>query len=208
MPISAKLVADLLQAAGVDRILTMDLHAPAIQGFFDVPVDHLFAAPVLLDWIERQHYKEPTIVSPDAGGVERARFYAKRLGADLAIIDKRRVEANVAETMNVIGEVDGRTCVIVDDLVDTGGTLVGSVRALKDKGAETVVACFSHAVLSGPAMERLATPDLERVVVTDTIRLSEEKAKDPKIIVLSVASLLGEAIARIHSNSSVSSLFV
>jgi ribose-phosphate pyrophosphokinase len=208
VPISAKLVADLLQAAGVDRVLTMDLHAPAIQGFFDLPVDHLLAAPVLLEWIERQHFANPCVVSPDAGGVERARFYAKRLGAPLAIIDKRRVEANVAKTMNVIGEVEGQTCVIIDDLVDTAGTLVGSVRALKEKGALSVVGCFTHAVLSGPAMERLATPELERVVVTDTIPLSEDKAKDPKIEVLSVANLLGEAIARIHSSSSVSSLFV
>jgi len=208
VPISAKLVADLLQAAGVDRLLTMDLHAPSIQGFFDVPVDHLLAAPVLLDWIDQQKYRDLVIVSPDAGGVERARFYAKRLGADLAIIDKRRVEANVAETMNVIGEVFDRTCVIVDDMVDTAGTLVGSVKALKEKGASSVVACFSHAVLSGPAMERLEESELEQVVVTDTIPLAEEKVKDSKIIVLSVASLLGEAIARIHSNSSVSSLFV
>jgi ribose-phosphate pyrophosphokinase len=208
VPISAKLVADLLQAAGVQRVLTMDLHAPSIQGFFDVPVDHLLAAPVLLDWIERQRFEDLTIVSPDAGGVERARFFAKRVGAGLAIIDKRRVEANVAETMNVIGDVSGRTCVIVDDIVDTAGTLGGSVRALKDKGAQRVVACFSHAVLSGPAMSRLASMELERVVVTDTIPLSEEKAKDPKIVVLSVANLLGEAIARIHSSSSVSSLFV
>jgi len=208
VPISAKLVADLLQAAGVDRVLAMDLHAPAIQGFFDVPVDHLLAAPVLLDWIDRQRYDNLMIVSPDAGGVERARFYAKRLGADLAIIDKRRVVANVAETMNVIGEVDGRTCVIVDDLVDTAGTLVGSAKALREQGALAVVACFSHAVLSGPAMERLETPEIERVVVTDTIPLSEEKASAEKLTVLSVASLLGEAIARIHSNSSVSSLFV
>ncbi|MCP3979910.1 MAG: ribose-phosphate pyrophosphokinase [bacterium] len=208
VPISAKLVADLLQAAGVDRILAMDLHAPAIQGFFDKPVDHLLAAPVLLDWIDRQRYDNLTIVSPDAGGTERARFYAKRLGASLVIIDKRRVQANVAETMNVIGEVEGRTCVIVDDLVDTAGTLVGSVAALKGKGAASVVACFTHAVLSGPAMERLASADLERVVITDTIPLDEEKAKEPKLVVLSVARLLGEAIARIHSNSSVSSLFV
>jgi ribose-phosphate pyrophosphokinase len=208
VPISAKLVADLLQAAGVDRVLAMDLHAPAIQGFFDVPVDHLLAAPVLLDWIDRQRYENLMIVSPDAGGVERARFYAKRLGADLAIIDKRRVVANVAETMNVIGDVSGRTCVIVDDLVDTAGTLVGSAKALREKGAQAVVACFSHAVLSGPAMERLETPEIERVVVTDTIPLSEEKASAEKLTVLSVASLLGEAIARIHSNSSVSSLFV
>ena len=208
VPITAKLVADLLQAAGVDRVLAMDLHAPAIQGYFDLPVDHLLAAPVLLDWIDQQRFENLTIVSPDAGGVERARFYAKRLRADLAIIDKRRVQANVAETMNVIGEVEDRTCVIVDDLVDTAGTLIGSVKALKEKGARSVVACFTHAVLSGPAMERLESDELDRVVVTDTIRLSEEKARNPKIVVLSVANLLGEAIARIHSNSSVSSLFV
>jgi ribose-phosphate pyrophosphokinase len=171
-------------------------------------VDHLFAAPVILEWIEAQGYENLTIVSPDAGGVERARFYAKRLGASLAIIDKRRIEANVAQTMNVIGEVQGQTCVIIDDLVDTAGTLVGSVKALKEKGAGRVVGCFSHAVLSGPAMERLSDIAMERVVVTDTIPLSEEKANHPKIEVLSVAGLLGEAIARIHSNSSVSSLFV
>ena len=208
VPISAKLVADLLQAAGVQRLLTMDLHAPAIQGFFDVPVDHLLAAPVLLDWIERQKFENVTIVSPDAGGVERARFYAKKLGASLAIIDKRRIEANVAATMNVIGEVKGRTCVIVDDIVDTAGTLVGSVRALKEKGANNVVACFTHAVLSGPAMSRIAEADVDRIAVTDTIPLSEEKLREPKLTMLSVAGLLGEAIARIHSNSSVSSLFV
>jgi ribose-phosphate pyrophosphokinase len=208
VPISSKLVADLLQAAGASRLLAMDLHAPSIQGFFDVPVDHLFAAPVILEWIEAQNYQNLTIVSPDAGGVERARFYAKRLGAMLAIIDKRRIEANVAQTMNVIGDVEGRTCVIIDDLVDTAGTLVGSVKALKDKGAGPVVGCFSHAVLSGPAMDRLSNVEMDRVVVTDTIPLSEEKAKHPKIEVLSVAGLLGEAIARIHSNSSVSSLFV
>lgn len=208
VPISAKLVADLLQAAGISRILTIDLHAPAIQGFFDVPVDHLLAAPVLLEWIERQGLQDSTIVSPDAGGVERARFFAKRLGASLAIIDKRRVEANVAEVAHVIGEVEGKTCVIVDDIVDTGGTLTGSVRALVQNGAERVIACFTHPVLSGPAMERLATPELERIVVTDTIPLSDDKAREPKLTVLSIANLLGEAIARIHSNSSVSSLFV
>ena len=208
VPITAKLVADLITAAGYHRILTMDLHAPAIQGFFNVPVDHLFAAPVVLDWLEQQEYKNITVVSPDAGGVERARFHAKRLGAELAIIDKRRVEANVAETMNVIGDVDGRTCIIVDDIIDTGGTMMGSVRALKEKGAVSVVACFTHAVLSGPAMERLSKMDLDRVVVTDTIPLTPEKLAYPKITVLPVAGLLGEAIARIHSNSSVSSLFV
>jgi len=208
VPISAKLVADLMQAAGVDRVLTMDLHSPSIQGYFDRPVDHLLAAPVLLDWIEQQKFVEPMIVSPDAGGVERARFFAKRLGADLAIIDKRRVEANVAVTMNVIGDVEGRTCIIVDDMVDTAGTLIGGAKALKENGARAVVACFSHGVLSGPALERIADPSLEGIVVTDTIPVSPERAKNPKITVLSVASLLGEAIARIHSNSSVSSLFV
>ena len=208
VPISAKLVADLLQAAGVDRVLTMDLHAPAIQGFFDLPVDHLLAAPVLLEWIDSRHYENLLIVSPDAGGVERARFYAKRRGAPLASIDKRRVEANVAKTMNVIGEVEGMTCVIIDDLVDTAGTLVGSVAALTEKGASRVLACFTHALLSGPAMERLANSAIERIVVTDTVPLDEEKANNPKIEVLSVANLLGEAIARIHSSSSVSSLFV
>jgi len=208
VPISAKLVADLLQAAGVDRVLAMDLHAPAIQGYFDLPVDHLLAAPVLLDWIEQQGFDKPLIVSPDAGGVERARFYAKRVGTDLAIIDKRRIEANVAVTMNVIGDVKDRTCVIVDDMVDTAGTLIGSAKALMDNGANSVVACFTHGVLSGPAMERLEDPALDHIVVTDTIPQPPEKAGNPKITVLSVASLLGEAIARIHSNSSVSSLFV
>jgi ribose-phosphate pyrophosphokinase len=208
VPISAKLVADLLQAAGVQRVLTMDLHAPAIQGFFDVPVDHLLAAPVLLEWIERQRFDRLTIVAPDAGGVERARFFARKLRADLVIIDKRRVDANVAETMNVIGEVAGASCVVVDDIVDTAGTLVGTVKALREKGAARVVACFTHAVLSGPALPRLRESEVGAVVVTDTIPLTEEKALEPKIVALSVAPLLGEAIARIHSNSSVSSLFV
>jgi ribose-phosphate pyrophosphokinase len=208
VPISAKLVADLLQAAGVHRMLTMDLHAPAIQGFFNVPVDHLMAAPVLLEWIARQQYENLMIVSPDAGGVERARFFAKKLKCGLAIIDKRRIEANVAKTMNVIGDVEGQTCVIVDDLVDTAGTLCGSVKALKEKGASSVVACFSHALLSGPAMTRLDENEIERVVVTDTVPLSEEKAGWDRMTSLSVADLLGEAIARIHGNSSVSSLFV
>jgi ribose-phosphate pyrophosphokinase len=208
VPISAKVVADLLTATGVDRLLTMDLHAPAIQGFFDLPVDHLFAAPVLLDWVERQHFRDLVVVSPDAGGVERARAFAKQLGAGLVIIDKRRIEANVAETMNVIGEVAGTNCVIVDDIVDTAGTLMGTVKALKDKGADGVSACFSHAVLSGPAMNRIEASPLDHVVVTDSIALPESIANHPKITVLSVASLLGEAIARIHSNSSVSSLFV
>ena len=208
VPISARLVADLLTAAGVDRLLTVDLHAPAIQGFFDLPVDHLFAAPVLRDWVESQNFENLTIVSPDAGGVERARAFAKKLDAGLVIIDKRRVEANVAETMNVIGEVDGRTCVIFDDIVDTAGTLVGTVKALRDKGAPRVIGCFTHPVLSGPALDRIRSSELEHIVVTDSIPLSDAAAQHPKITVLSVASLLGEAIARIHSNSSVSSLFV
>ena len=208
VPISAKVVADVLTAAGIERVLAMDLHAPAIQGFFDVPVDHLFAAPVLLDWVERQHFQDLTIVSPDAGGVERARAFAKKLDAGLVIIDKRRVEANVAETMNVIGEARGKTCVIVDDIVDTAGTLVGTVKALIDEGAGRVLGCFTHAVLSGPAMDRLTGSEIEHIVVTDTIAIPEDKAHHPKITVLSVASLLGEAIARIHNNSSVSSLFV
>jgi len=208
VPISAKLVADLLQAAGVHRVLTVDLHAPAIQGFFDVPVDHLFATPAHLAWIEGQRLEDVIIVSPDAGGVERARFYAKRLEVGLAIIDKRREEPNVAQTMNVIGNVSGRTCVIVDDLVDTAGTLLGSVHALKERGAVAVLACFTHALLTGPAMTRLDDPAIDRVVVTDTVPLPESKVAHPKVVSLSVASLLGEAIARIHSNSSVSSLFV
>jgi len=206
--ISAKLVADLLQAAGANRILAVDLHSPAIQGFFDIPVDHLFSLPVHLAWLEQQRFENLTLVSPDAGGVERARAYAKRLGAELAIIDKRREEANVSQTMHVIGEVADRNCVIIDDMVDTAGTLVGSVKALKEQGARSVVACFTHALLSGPAMSRLSDCELETVVATDTVPLSEEKAKHPKITVLAVASLLGEAIARIHSNASVSSLFV
>ncbi len=208
VPISAKLVANLLQAAGVDRVLAMDLHAPAIQGFFDIPVDHLFAAPVMLRWIEAQHFRDLIIVAPDAGGVERARFYAKRLRCGLAIIDKRRVEANVAETMHVIGEVAGMTCVVVDDIVDTAGTLVGTVRALREQGAAAIVGCFTHPVLSGPALERIEALEIERIAVTNTIPLAEDKARCSKITVLSVAELLGEAIARIHTNSSVSSLFV
>jgi ribose-phosphate pyrophosphokinase len=208
VPISAKLVADLLQAAGANRILAVDLHSPAIQGFFDIPVDHLFSLPVHLAWLEQQRFENLTLVSPDAGGVERARAYAKRLDAELAIIDKRREEANVSQTMHVIGEVADRNCVIIDDMVDTAGTLVGSVAALKEQGARSVVACFTHALLSGPAMSRLSDCELDTVVTTDTVPLSEEKAKHPKITVLAVASLLGEAIARIHSNASVSSLFV
>src|SRR5262245_41536993 len=208
VPISAKLVADLLTAAGADRVLAMDLHAPAIQGFFNIPVDHLFAAPVLIDHVASLHLKNLVIVSPDAGGVERARAYAKRLDASLAIIDKRRGEGNEPKVMHVIGEVEGRTCLIVDDIVDTAGTLAGTVQALARKGAKGVYGCFTHAVLSGPAVERIRESEMMQTVVTNTIPMDEAKRRAGRITVLSVAGLLGEAIKRIHTNSSVSSLFV
>jgi ribose-phosphate pyrophosphokinase len=208
VPISAKLVADLLTAAGASRVLAMDLHAPAIQGFFDIPVDNLFAAPVLIDHVARLQVKDLVIVSPDAGGVERARAYAKRLGGALAIIDKRRGEKNVPQVMHVIGEVEGRNCLIVDDIVDTAGTLTGTVQALVQKGAKKIYGCFSHGVLSGPAIERIRESRMELTVVTDSIPLDEGKRKAGRITVLSVAGLLGEAIKRIHTDSSVSSLFV
>src|SRR5881409_2738957 len=169
VPISAKLVADLLTAAGADRVLAMDLHAPAIQGFFNIPVDHLFAAPVMIDHVESLKLKNVVIVSPDAGGVERARAYAKRLDASLAIIDKRRGEGNEPKVMHVIGEVEGRTCLIVDDIVDTAGTLAGTVQALKNEGARAVYGCFTHAVLSGPAVERIRSSEMAQTVVTNTI---------------------------------------
>jgi ribose-phosphate pyrophosphokinase len=208
VPISAKLVADLLSASGANRVLTMDLHAGQIQGFFDIPVDHLFAAPVLVDYITRKKLDRLTVVSPDAGGVERARAYAKRLSADLAIVDKRRVEANVAEVMHVIGEVDGRDVVVVDDMIDTAGTLIQTVMALSGKGARSIYAAASHAVLSGPSIDRIMqTEELSEVIVTDTIPLLPEKMKS-KIMVLSVASLLGQAIRSIHEETSVSSLFI
>lgn len=208
VPITAKLVADLLTAAGADRILAMDLHAPAIQGFFDIPVDHLFAAPVLVDHVARMNLKDLVIVSPDAGGVERARAYAKRLDASLAIIDKRRGEGNEPQVMHVIGEVEDRNALIVDDMVDTAGTLVGTVQALARKGTKSVYGCFSHAVLSGPAIERIRSMEMAQMVVTNSIPIDEARAKSGRITVLSVAGLLGEAIQRIHTNSSVSSLFV
>ncbi len=208
VPISAKLVADLLSAAGANRVLTMDLHAGQIQGFFNIPVDHLFAAPVMVDFLSRLQFQQLTVVSPDAGGVERARAYAKRLGADLAIVDKRRVEANVAEVMHVIGDVSGKDVMVVDDIIDTAGTLIETVKALHEKGAKRIWACATHAVLSGPAIDRIQKANfLEKVVVSDTIpRPSEEKCH--KIHVLSVASLLGEAIRSIHEETSVSSLFI
>jgi ribose-phosphate pyrophosphokinase len=208
VPISAKLVADLLSAAGTDRVLTMDLHASQIQGFFDVPVDHLFAAPVIMDYVSKLKLPRLTVVSPDAGGVERARAFAKRLDASLAIVDKRRETANVADVHHVIGDVEGRTALIVDDMVDTGGTLAKVAQAIKDAGAREVLASSSHAVLSGQAMEKIEKSPLSRLLVTDSILLSEEKRRSPKIVVLSIAELMGKAIRSIHEEASVSSLFV
>jgi ribose-phosphate pyrophosphokinase len=207
-PITAKLVADLLTAAGVNRVLTMDLHAGQIQGFFNIPVDHLYAAPVMLEYIKSKFAGEDiVVVSPDAGGVERARALAKRLNASLAIIDKRRVAPNVAEVMNIIGAVEGKTAVMLDDIIDTAGTMVQAADALSAKGAKAVYACATHPVLSGPAIERLEGSQIRELVVANTIPLGE-KASCNKIKVLSVANLLGEAIKRIHFHDSVSSLFV
>jgi ribose-phosphate pyrophosphokinase len=208
VPITSRLVADLLETVGVDRIICVDLHAAQIQGFFNVPVDHLFAASIFVDHIRHMGLKNLTMVSPDAGGVERARAYAKRLKADLAIVDKRREAANVAEVMNVIGDVRKRNCVIVDDMIDTGGTLCETVGALLKKGAKRVYACASHAVLSGPAVDRLKQSEITALFVTDTIPIGDKAKRCKKIEVLSVAPLLGEAIRRIHDESSVSSLFV
>ena len=206
-PITAKLVADLLTAAGVSRVLTMDLHAGQIQGFFNIPVDHLYAAPVMLEYIKANWDNEVVFVSPDAGGVERARAFAKRLNATLAIIDKRRGGANVSQVMNIIGDVAGKSAVLLDDMVDTAGTMVQGAAAVRRNGAKHVFACATHPVLSGPSIERLEKSEVEQLVVTNTIPLGE-KAACRKIRVLSVANLLGEAIKRIHFNDSVSSLFV
>lgn len=208
VPITAKLVADLISKAGADRVLTMDLHAAQIQGFFDVPVDHLFAAPVLLDAIRALEVPDLMIVSPDAGGVERARAIAKRLQAGLAILDKRRVSPNEAEVLHVIGQVEGRNVLILDDIIDTAGTLVKTVEALREKGASRILATGVHAVLSGPALERINESDLELILVSNTTPLEAKLEQCPKLQPLSVAPLLGEAIRRIHENSSVSSLFV
>ncbi|MCC7243563.1 MAG: ribose-phosphate pyrophosphokinase [Acidobacteria bacterium] len=209
VPISAKLVANVLSAAGTNRVLTMDLHKAQIQAFFDIPVDHLFAAPVIIDELSRQDYPRLTIVAPDAGGAERARAYAKRLGAELAVIDKRRrVDDGSAEVMNVIGEVGGRTCVIVDDIIDTAGTVQKAAQAVKDAGAERVLACAVHGVLSGPAIGRIEKAPIDKLIITNTIPLGSERAKCQKIVELSVARLLGQAIRSIHEETSVSSLFV
>ena len=209
MPISAKLVASLIERAGASRVLALDLHAAQIQGFFDIPVDHLFAAPVMVDYFENRYRRgDLIIVSPDAGGVERARSFAKRLKAPLAIIDKRRTDANVAEVMNIIGDVRGKHCLMVDDLVDTAGTLVKGVEALLEQGAKTVTACATHPVLSGTAVERIAGSPVEELVVTNSIPLTEEAADCNKIRTLSVASLLARAIQSIHEGGSVSTLFI
>jgi len=206
-PITAKLVADMLTAAGVSRVLTVDLHAGQIQGFFNIPVDHLYAAPVMLEYIKANYGNDTVIVSPDAGGVERARAFAKRLNSPMAIIDKRRLAPNIAQVMTIIGDVEGKTAILLDDMVDTAGTLALSAEALKKEGAKKVFAMATHAVLSGPAIERLEKSAIEELVVTDTIPLGA-KSSCRKIRVLSVASLLGEAIKRIHFHDSVSSLFV
>src|SRR2546427_12152851 len=208
VPISAKLVANILSAAGTNRVLTMELHKAQIQGFFDIPVDHLLAAPVLIDYLARLDYPKLTLVAPDAGGAERARAYAKRLDAELAVIDKRRTDDGTAEVMNVIGDVGGRTCIIQDDIIDTAGTITKAAIALKANGAGRVLACAVHGVLSGPAIDRIQKSPIDQLIVTNTIPLSSTAAACKKIIVLSVARLLGQAIKSIHEETSVSSLFV
>src|SRR3954466_15156591 len=208
VPISAKLVANLLSAAGTNRVLTMDLHKAQIQAFFDIPVDHLFAAPVIVEHLARLNYPDLTIVAPDAGGAERARAYAKRLGAELAVVDKRRSDDGTAEVMNVIGDVAGRTCIIQDDITDTAGTITKAATALKASGAERIFACAVHGVLSGPAIDRIEKSPIDKMLVTNTIPLTGDKARCEKIKVLSVARLLGQAIKSIHDETSVSSLFV
>jgi len=208
VPISSKLVADLITAAGTNRVITMDLHAGQIQGFFNIPVDNLYAAPVLLEYIKENLKDDTVVVSPDAGGVERARAFAKRLDTQLAIIDKRRLAPNLAQAMNVVGDVKAKRAVILDDMVDTAGTLIQAAAALKEHGALEVHACCAHAVLSGPAVERISDSEIQTLVVTDTIPLGEKAKGCDKIRVLSVSKLLAEAIHRCHTGSSVSSLFV
>ena len=207
VPISAKLVADLLETAGASRALTLDLHAPQIQGYFNVPVDHLYASPVLIDYFKQKDLGELTVVSPDAGGVERARAFAKKLGAPLAIVDKRRVDIDVSEVMHLIGDVRGRPALIIDDIIDTAGTLVKTDEALLKEGATKVLAACTHAVLSGPAVERLCASPIEEVVVTDSVPLSEAAKKVSRIKVLSVSELLARGIRSIHEETSISELF-
>jgi len=208
VPISSKLVADLLTTAGADRALVVDLHAPQIQGFFNIPVDHLFASPVLVGHFKELNLPDLTVISPDAGGVERARFFAKKMESALAIVDKRRTNINETEVMHVIGDVEGRTCVILDDIIDTAGTLVKTCQALLDAGARQVYACATHPVLSGPAIQRISESGLVKVVVTNTIPLTEAARNEPKIEQLSIAGLIAAAIESIHEESSVSRLFV
>lgn len=210
VPIAAKLVANLITKAGATRVLTMDLHASQIQGYFDIPVDHLFTSPEMISYFQANPVENLVVVSPDMGGAERARAYAKRLDAGLALCDKRREKANVAEVMNVVGDVRGKNCLIVDDMCDTGGSIVKVSEALKKAGAERILACFSHAVLSGNAVEKLVGSEIERIVVTNTIPLSDEKmqALGDRVTVLSVARLLARAVKSIHEETSVSSLFV
>ncbi|RJQ19743.1 MAG: ribose-phosphate pyrophosphokinase [Nitrospiraceae bacterium] len=208
VPISARLVADLLIATGIHRVLTVDLHAGQIQGFFDIPVDHLYSSPVLAEYVKKEYLNDVVIVSPDAGGVERARAFAKRLNASLAIIDKRRERANVSQVMHVIGDVKGRDAILFDDMIDTAGTITQAAAALRENGAKRVVAACAHAVLSGPALDRINESALEEVIVTNTIPMDSKQEKCKKLKVLSVAPLLGEAIKRIHEETSISSLFM
>jgi ribose-phosphate pyrophosphokinase len=208
VPISSKLVADLLTTAGADRALVVDLHAPQLQGFFNIPVDHLFASPVLVDYYKKLNLENLTVVSPDAGGVERARFFAKKMDSALAIVDKRRVDVNVAEVMHVIGDVRDRTCLVIDDLIDTAGTLVKTAHALLENGALGVYACATHPVLSGPAVQNISNSPITEVVVTNTIPLTEAARNEPKIKVLTIAGLIGRAIQSIHEETSVSRLFM
>ncbi len=207
VPITARLVADLITTAGADRVLTVDLHAGQIQGFFNVPVDNLFATPVLFDYLKDIGLDDPVVISPDAGGVERARAFSKRLGGSIAIIDKRRSAPNVAEVMNIIGDVKGRDALLLDDMIDTAGTITKAVDAIKRNGAKKVMAACSHAVLSGPAIKRLNESELDKVVATNTIAMDGKQKECPKLKVLTVAPLIGEAIKRIHDESSLSSLF-
>jgi ribose-phosphate pyrophosphokinase len=207
VPISARAVADMMVGAGIDRVLTVDLHADQIQGFFSVPVDNVYGSPILLDDIARQKYEDLIVVSPDVGGVVRARAIAKQLNVDLAIIDKRRPEANVAEIMNIIGDVEGRTCVLVDDMVDTAGTLCAAAAALKDRGAKSVVAYCTHPVLSGPAIDRLKNSAIDELVVTDTIPLSASAQKSGRVRQLTIAGLLAESIRRVNNEESISAMF-
>ncbi len=207
VPISARLVADMLEGVLPDRLLVMDLHADQIQGFFKLPVDHLYAAPVFVEYLRHKNFAAPVVVSPDSGGVERARFLARQINAGLAIIDKRRPQANESEVMNVIGDVAGKICILYDDMIDTAGTITKAAAALKEKGADRVLACASHAVLSGPALERLEQSAIDEVVFSNSILLPKNK-ESAKITILSVASIMGEAIRRIHNEESVSSLFL